>query len=139
MTVCGAGADRFVFNLAFGSTNMDTIADFADGSDDIVLTWHVLSMCARNGGAVAEPLDRAAATLRSRQAIRYERQAYSAQARLSAKVLTLAPVAFALWMILTTSTVRDFLASTAGSLCILFGAALNSAGWLWMRRIVSMS
>ena len=37
MTVCGAGADRFVFNLAFGSTNMDTIADFAHGSDDIVL------------------------------------------------------------------------------------------------------
>ena len=109
------------------------------GGEDVVLTWHVLSLCARNGGAVTEPLDRAAATIRSRQAIRHERAAHSAQARLSAKVLTLAPVSFALWVVVSAPTIRSFLLSSVGIVCVFLGAVLNAAGWLWMKRIVGTS
>ena len=105
--------------------------------DDALLTWHVLKLCARHGGILNEPLDRAAATLRSRQAISHERAAQSAQARLSAKVLTIAPIAFAGWTALTTPAVRDFFASPAGLICVAVGALVNLTGWVWMNRIVS--
>jgi Flp pilus assembly protein TadB len=105
--------------------------------DDVLLTWHVLKLCALHGGILNEPLDRAAATLRGRQAISHERAAQSAQARLSAKVLTIAPVAFAGWTALTTAAVRDFFASPAGLICVSAGALVNLTGWAWMNRIVS--
>lgn len=104
--------------------------------DDVLLTWHVLKLCALHGGVLNEPLDRAAATLRSRQAIVHERRAQSAQARLSAQVLTVAPIAFAAWTALTTPTVRDFFASPAGLICVSAGALMNALGWFWMNRIV---
>lgn len=104
--------------------------------DDVLLTWHVLKLCALHGGVLNEPLDRAAATLRGRQAITHERQAQSAQARLSAKVLTIAPIAFAAWTALSTPSVRDFFASPAGLICVSAGASVNAIGWFWMNRIV---
>jgi serralysin len=40
----GAGADRFVFNTALSATtNVDTIGDFAAGSDDIVLSQAIFA------------------------------------------------------------------------------------------------
>ena len=57
------------------------------------LAFTVLRSCARFGGPAAAPLERAAATLRARDAVAAEQQAQSAQARLSARVLTLVPIA----------------------------------------------
>ena len=39
----GAGADTFVFNTTLGSTNIDTITDFAHGSDKIQLAKNIMS------------------------------------------------------------------------------------------------
>ena len=57
------------------------------------LAFTVLRSCARFGGPAAAPLERAAATLRARDAVAAEQRAQSAQARLSARVLTLVPIA----------------------------------------------
>jgi len=61
----------------------------------------------------------------------------SAQARLSARVLTLLPVAFAGWGIATDSRVRAAYAmSPLPGACTACGLLLDLAGWWWMRRLV---
>jgi tight adherence protein B len=102
---------------------------------DVALATHVLRLCATQGGPVSESVDRAAATLREREAVAQERVAQSAQARLSARVLTLLPIAFGGWTVLTTPTVRRFFLTPIGLICLLLGVGLNAGGWLLMRRL----
>lgn len=96
----------------------------------VVLTTHAL------GGAVAAALDGAAAVLRERSLLRAEAAVHSAQARLSARVLTLVPLAFATWSLLTSRSFRSAWGSAPGLLSVAVGAGLNVLGWYWMRRIV---
>ena len=102
---------------------------------DVALATHVLRLCAAQGGAVSESLDRAATTLRERETVAQERIAQSAQARLSARVLTLLPIAFGGWTLLTTATVRHFFLTPIGMACLMVGLGLNAGGWLLMRRV----
>ena len=78
----------------------------------------------------------AAALLRERDTIRAEASAHSAQARLSARVLTAVPLVFASWSTVTSDSFRHSLATPVGSACVALGAVLNLAGWRWMRRVV---
>jgi tight adherence protein B len=96
-----------------------------------------LQVAATVGGSVAASLDRAAATLRAQRSIRADRRVHSAQARMSARVLSALPVGFAAWCVATDDRVAAFLlGSAAGWACLAVGAALNLTGWWWMRRIV---
>ena len=82
-------------------------------------------------------IDAAASVLRERDAVAADARAHSAQARLSARVLTVVPLAFAAWSAATDERVRHtYLATSVGALCIAAGLALNTVGWWWMRRIV---
>ena len=103
---------------------------------DTRLAVHVLTLCAVQGGGVAESLDRAAATLRERHAFRDERRVHAAQARLSAQVLTVVPVLFASWTALTTASVQHFLTTPVGAVCLLAGIGLNVGGWSLMQRAI---
>jgi len=96
----------------------------------------VLRACARVGGPPASALERVADTLHARGAERAERQAASAQARLSARVLTFVPFAVVAFLALTDASVRSALSSPAGAACLGIGAALNLLGWWWMRRLI---
>ena len=103
----------------------------------VALTVQALAATAHLGGPIAATLDEAAAVLRERAAAHAERQAHGAQSRLSARVLTVVPVGFALWSAVASQRTRDvYVATTAGGICALCGIALNLAGWLWMRRII---
>jgi tight adherence protein B len=102
---------------------------------DLVLV--VLRTCSTHGGAAAEPLDRAAAALRQRAAVDAERRIHSAQATVSARVMTLLPGAMLLVLAATSDATRAVIASPTGGVVITIGAALNVAGWLWMRRLIS--
>lgn len=88
------------------------------------------------GGAQALALDSAAALLRERHAVAMERAAHSAQARLSARVMTIVPVAFTAWVLLTNAEARTAMATPLGSAALAAGVLLNVSGWLWMQRIV---
>lgn len=44
----GAGADKFVFNTKFGSTNVDTITDFVSGEDVLVISKKIAKKLAKN-------------------------------------------------------------------------------------------
>jgi len=100
------------------------------------LVLGVLHSCASLGGPAAAPLERVAMTLRTRAAIAEEHAAHSAQARLSAKVLTLVPVALLVLLAVTEANVRGALATGPGFAVVVAGAALNVAGWRWMQHVI---
>jgi tight adherence protein B len=96
----------------------------------------VLGAAAALGGAASTPLHRFAATMRQHASDDLERRAQSAQATLSAWVLTLVPVAVLLVLLATDDDVRTVLASPTGAMVIAVGLLLNAIGAWWMRRIV---
>ena len=108
----------------------------ADPSHPVGLVIPVLGACAELGGPAAAPLERTAATLQARAAERAERLANSAQARLSARVLTTMPVGMLALLTLVEPSVRATLGTPAGAVCLAAGALCNVAGWWWMRRII---
>lgn len=101
---------------------------------DVALT--VIRACAGHGGSAAEPLSRTAATLRGRAADAAERRTQSAQARMSAIVMTIIPVCMLGLLLLTSGSVRLFVRSPAGFGVVAIGTALNVVGWRWMRHLI---
>jgi tight adherence protein B len=107
-----------------------------DATVGLGLALGVVRACAALGGPAAEPLDGVAATLRARVADSAERHAQSAQARLSATVLTVLPIGVLGVLVVIATPIRAAVATPAGIGCAVAGGALNVAGWRWMRRIV---
>ena len=108
----------------------------ADPSTSSGLAISVLRTCADLGGPAAAPLERVAATLRTRAAILEEQQVHSAQALLSARVMTLVPVALLALLAVTEPRVRSSLGTPLGLTVVVAGAVLNLVGWSWMRHII---
>jgi tight adherence protein B len=109
----------------------------AEPHDDETFVAHAIDTARALGGPAAATLDAAAAQLRERMALRAEAQVHSAQARLSARVLTAVPVVFCLWNVATSPAVRAAWLGPIGMVCAAVGAVLNLSGWWWMRRIVA--
>lgn len=103
---------------------------------DEAVVWQALAAAAAFGGATAATVQAGANLLRERAAVRAEAEAHSAQARLSARVLTAVPLAFAGWSATASATFRRALASPPGVAAASAGLCLNLLGWWWMRRIV---
>lgn len=97
----------------------------------------VLAAAATLGGPAARPLDRFAAAMRQRATDDMERAAQSAQARMSANVMTAVPLAVLALLVLTDADVRAVITSLSGGSAVAAGLVLNVAGAAWMRRIVS--
>lgn len=110
--------------------------EIRSGSLDERTVAAVLAAVAHHGGEAAQPLDRVAATLRRRVADRAERAVHSAQARLSALVMTSLPVAVLVLLVATSAPVRTVLATPVGAVVVAVGVLLNASGWWWMRRLV---
>jgi tight adherence protein B len=134
---CIAGAlAPAMLALERGASVGNAIDEVDSDSPHLGLVVVVLRACAGSGGAAAEPIDRAAAALRQRAALAAERATQSAQARLSAIVMTLLPGAMLLILLATSGAVRSTLISPVGVVLLSAGASLNLSGWLWMRRII---
>jgi len=105
-------------------------------TDELVL--QALRACHRGGGPAVVALERASAVLRERRAWRAERMAQSAQARLSARILTILPVVVGLWAVLTSARVRcAYLANPVPMVAAVVGVGIDLLGLWWMRRIVA--
>lgn len=133
---CSDSVERIILAVDRGARLTDALVVSTD-SPHLDLAVTVLRACATEGGPPAEPLDRCAMTLRARAADAAERRTQSAQARLSATVMTVLPVAMLLLLLLTSSPTREAAASRAGLVAISIGGALNVSGWRWMRRIIT--
>jgi tight adherence protein B len=98
-----------------------------------------LALGAETGGASARAIDGVTATLRTNLGIAGEVRALSSQARLSALVIVLAPLAFSLLATTSDGTSAAFLLGTpVGWLCLVVGLGLDAIGWLWMRRVTEV-
>lgn len=105
------------------------------GTPAVDLALTAVATCATVGGPAAPALERVATTLRTRAALADEISAQSAQARLSATVLTLVPVALLVVLVLADHDVRAQLQRPAGITSLVAGTAFNLCGWLWMRHL----
>ncbi len=55
---------------------------------------------------------------------------------MSAVVMTILPVCMLSLLLLTSGSVRMFVGSPDGFGVVVIGAALNVAGWRWMRHLI---
>ena len=95
-----------------------------------------LCLCAETGGAAAQAVDAVAATLRHRLAAQAEARALATQARMSAAVIAVAPVAFCALSAAADPRSSAFLLRTRLGLALLAtGLALDAAGAAWMARL----
>jgi tight adherence protein B len=116
----------------------DDIADARPGGAELLIAFAtVVGAAAELGGSVSIPLERFAVSMRRRVSDELERSAQSAQARLSARVLTTVPVAMLALLLATDDDVRAVLGEPAGAAAIGVGLALNATGGWWMRRVVA--
>ncbi|MCU1389370.1 MAG: Type secretion system domain protein [Ilumatobacteraceae bacterium] len=122
--------------LAAGQTVEQALDRQPSTHPHLSLAIHAVRLCASQGGNISQSLDRAATTLRERHAIAMERRAQSSQARLSARILTVLPLAFGGWSVATSRSVQRFVFTPAGTVCVTAGIALNIVGWLLMQRVV---
>ena len=128
--------DPALLALDRGASTVDALDAVEHTPPHLDLVLVVLRACARHGGPPAEPIDRAAAALRQRAALLAERASQSAQARMSAAVMTLLPGALLAVLLATSSPVRHAIGTPAGAGAVLLGGAANGAGWWWMRRLI---
>jgi tight adherence protein B len=127
-----------VDELGRGASLHDALTlPMARPNPDTEFVLHGLRLAADTGGATAETLDRVVGVVRERQVWRGERYAQAAQARLSARMLTVLPIAVAGWSVASGPRVRQAYADSpvTGALAII-GVLLNLTGWWWMRRLV---
>jgi tight adherence protein B len=110
------------------------------GSSDTaprVLAASALCMAAEVGGPQARALDAAAVALRQAVAFDEEIRSQAAQARASAMVIGIAPLAFALLAAATDPHFLLFLLrSTLGASLLYAGVAFDLLGLAWMERLV---
>jgi tight adherence protein B len=135
----GPGTGRLADELAAGAPLAVAVeawrARAPTPARDLVAS--ALSLASEAGGAVAVVLDGVNETLRERVALEREVAAVSSQARASAAVLVVAPVAFAALAAAADPRVAAVLVgSPTGWGCIAGGALLDVAGALWMARLV---
>ena len=97
-----------------------------------------LALAAESGGRAAEAVDGVAATLRAELAVAGEVRAQSSQARMSALVIALAPIAFGVLAAGTDDRTATFLLRTpVGSACLVGGVTLDLVAAWWMQRITA--
>ena len=107
---------------------------------DIALATRTLSVASNGGYGIANTLEKSASILREREHIAHERNAQTAQIRLSTSVLSWIPLVICVWVVTRQSDTRTFLLSTPlGLMCIAVGLLFNITGRKWIARIARNS
>lgn len=126
-------------SLAHGAPVATALAAWAGApgsSPDVRLVAAALTLGADAGGEVARAVDRIAATLRERRELQAEVQSLATQARASAGVLAVAPLAFTGLVATIEPAAVGFLVTTPiGWACLVTGLGLQALGATWMARI----
>lgn len=120
----------------------DVLADWTAAAPDAPsrIAGAALLVAADVGGPGADAIEAAADGLRERAAADDEVDALSVQARLSAVVLTAAPVVFAVLLTAVDPSSSRFLLTTpAGWACLAIGLGLDVVGATWMARLVRVA
>lgn len=124
-------------SVTVGRPLVEALDEWSNTDPETRLAAAALSTAAAVGGPGAQALSAAASSLRERADADAAIDALSVQARLSAVMLTAAPVAFAFLLTVLDPDSADFLLRTRiGWLCIAVGAVLDGLGAWWMSTLV---
>jgi tight adherence protein B len=137
--VVAADVRAVLQRVELGETLTRALAWWADERriDAVRAVAGSLAVAAETGGAAADALEGLARSLRDQLGARAEAASLSAQARLSALVVGLAPIAYVGFASAVDPTAaRSLVSSTTGRACLVLGLGLDALGALWMRRIV---
>ena len=135
----GASLVPLVDPLARGVPMADAVDAWARARTDrsTRLAAAAVGLAATTGGGAARSLDAVATTLRDRQALTHEVRAQSAQARLSATVVGVSPMAFAFLAAgLDARTLVFLVTPPLGLGCLAGGVGLDLLGLWWMRHLL---
>jgi Flp pilus assembly protein TadB len=133
----GAATKRVAASLALGTRVPDALGHYGAlvRPEDLAPLAIVLGAFSRTGGQIAPSLERVATLLRGRLALEEERQALTAQSRVSALVLVaLAPLGAVFFSLAMPDYVATLLGDGLGLLVI--AVALEVAGSVWLWRVV---
>ena len=115
---------------------LDRWAAHRDASPDVRLVTAALKLGAHAGGEVARAVDQISTTLRERRELQGEVRALATQARTSAAVLAIAPLAFTVLVSTIEPRAVGFLVTTPlGLVCLVLGLGLEALGAVWMNQI----
>ncbi len=129
-----AATKRAAAALALGARMTDAIALLAAAvpPDDLAPLAIVLAAFTRSGGRVAPSLERVASLLRGRLALEEERDALTAQSRVSAFVLVaLAPLGATFFAVAMPDYGSTLIGDGLGLLVLAVAFELAGAVWLW--------
>jgi tight adherence protein B len=134
------------FNRALVETRLgveleDALDGIAARMQSVDFTWVVMAIRIQRevGGNLAEVLTTVSATLRERERLRRQVQVLSAEGRLSAWILGLLPVVFALYLMVVRGEYLEPLVTTVfGWLLLGLGVILMIVGGLWLRKVVKV-
>jgi len=134
------------FNRALVETRLgveleDALDGIAARMQSVDFVWVVMAIRIQRevGGNLAEVLTTVSATLRERERLRRQVQVLSAEGRLSAWILGLLPVVFALYLVVVRPEYLEPLVTTAfGWILVGLGAILLVVGGLWLRKVVKV-
>ncbi|MGH2828184.1 MAG: VWA domain-containing protein [Actinomycetota bacterium] len=109
------------------------------GSEDF--SWAVMAVNIQRevGGNLAELLDGVADTLRDRESLRRQVDVLSSEGRISIGILTVLPIAVALYLMRVNPEYVGLLFNTSIGMLLVAGATtLLIAGYVWMKRMVKI-
>jgi tight adherence protein B len=128
--------DRFVDQQRLGvpfERALERLGEDLD-TDDARFLVLVTGIHARSGGDLAGALDEVGRTIRHRIAIRRELRAASAQGRISGVIMGSLPIAFFLFLSITSrSQLAPILRSGAGMAMVGGGLVLEGLAYVWIR------
>lgn len=131
--------NRALIEARLGVPLEDALDGIGTRMASVDFTWVVMAIKIQRevGGNLAEVLNTVAATLRERERLRRQVDVLSAEGRLSAWILGLLPVVFAVYLVLARPEYLDPLISDPlGWILIGLGVGLMLAGVFWLRKVV---
>ena len=132
--------------LAFNENRLgrpieDALDDVATRMESADLAWVVMAVRIQRevGGNLAELLDTVAETMASRERVRREISALTAEGRLSAWILGSLPFAIAAAiLVLNPDYLKPLVENVVGIVLVVGALMLNVVGFIWLRKILNI-
>jgi tight adherence protein B len=131
--------NRLIMEMRVGRDLPDALNAVATriGSDDFDWVVEAITINREIGGDLTELLDRAAKTIRERDAVRRQIKSLSAEGKLSAYVLVAIPIFLLLYMrVANPDYASELTGSPMGLILLSMAGAGIGMGGLWLRKIV---
>jgi tight adherence protein B len=132
--------ERVLAEVRMGRTLPEAMKSLSQRMDNEDLEWVVgaIEINRETGGNLSDILATVNTTLRERARIERKISTFTAEGRLSAKLLTIIPFLFALWQWRAHPDGFAKMFQGAGLIMIGMCAGLLVLGWFWIRRVITI-